>query len=133
MTYSPSRDMASVIENDSSSQWVFGTNLFISMLPSTPDVAVGLLDSSGGSNNDMNKDEHVFSVQIRVRGKVFGYETAYQHALAIYNLLEGYPTTDIQGTRYILIRAMGNVGFLQYDENDRPIFVMNFYGKRSVE
>lgn len=126
----PSKDIASLIEADSSQPWVFGTNMFVSLMPPKPDEAVGIIDSGGANDMSLYKAEQVFTIQITVRGKSYGYESASKNAISIYNLLDGYPTIVIGGSRYILIRGMSNVGLLQYDENDRPILVMNFIGKR---
>ena len=112
----------------------FGEDIFISREPAEPENCVTIYDT-GGDNQDPKfaLDEAYF----QVRSRNLDYATGYQKLEAIKLELEGKPETLIRDpdnpdnntnllVTYLGIWAYTNIAFVQYDQNDRVIFVLNF-------
>lgn len=104
---------------------IYETNLFISVLPDSPDECVGIFDS-GGLTPEVNYTYEYCDLQIRVRGNIFCYKNSYILAKNISSYLHGKTERTINLTRYILIKMITEPVFLGLDENKRPLFSINF-------
>ena len=123
----PSVDMKDLMDGDSSLGLSFGVDLFVSEIPETPGLAVGLYDY-GGLAPEVNYNYERPNVQVLVRGtKLSGaYVTAHKKGQAIRDFLIAQRNPIINGARYIGIWALSDVSFLGYDENHRPQVTVNF-------
>ena len=123
----PSVDIKDVIDNATS--LIFGTNLFISTMPSSPDNCICLYDTGGfpQERHDYEKP----TIQIRIRNK--SYLNGYNQARDLKYLLStgDYNNSTINGTRYILIKNTSDVLYLGKDDNNRFQFTINFQIHRS--
>lgn len=122
---SPSEDIKDILDGQSSLALAFRTNLFVSEMPPKPDECVAVYDT-GGENPQPNYTYERPTVQVRVRGAKGDYEDAYALAEAIRNILNGMHDEEVGGTRYIGIWAMGDILFVGYDDNHRPLLTINF-------
>jgi len=121
----PATDIATLLDGVSGTGLAQGTNLFVSVLPETPDAIVAVFDYSG-SDPEQNFEYWRPSVQVRVRGAREDYETVYQLAIAIRAYLVALHNTTIGDTRYIGIWAKGDIMSLGRDNNNRPELSINF-------
>lgn len=108
-----------------------GSNLFVSVLPESPDAIVAIFDYSG-EDPEQNIEYWRPSVQVRVRGAREDYETAYQLAMNIKALLVASHNITIGDTRYIGIWSKGDIISLGRDNNQRPELSMNFQIHRTT-
>jgi hypothetical protein len=123
---SPAKDIATILESSSSALGlVLGTDLFVFEEPSSPDEVVTIYDT-GGIAPHPNYEYLSPSVQIRVRGKKFDTQGAYTICEGIRNVLHGLINQIIGGARYVQILAMGDIISLGFDENNRPVYTVNF-------
>lgn len=121
----PATDIVALLDGASALGLTQGTDLFISVLPESPDAAVAAFDYSG-EDPEWNVEYWRPSVQVRVRGAREDYETAYQLAIAIRNYLMASHNTVVNGTKYIIIGAKGDIHYLGRDANARPELSLNF-------
>jgi len=66
------------------------------------------------------------SVMIRVRGAANGYQSARVKAQAVKDALLGITSQTLNGDKWVAINAIGDINNLGFDDNDRPIFSLNF-------
>jgi len=107
---------------------VFQTNLFLVSMPNTPDACVGVFDSPG-MPPDLSYNVYDLeypSVQVRVRGDIFGYEAAWNKAKEVKDCLHGKANETWNGTYYLLIACSAEIMFVYVDENNRPVLSVNF-------
>lgn len=122
-----SEDIKDLLEDSSGvAGLVFGTNLFVGTMPTTPDSCVGLYDTGGPPPDEMISGLFYPTFQVRVRGAVGGYKTAYELAQSIRDNLHQRTGEAINGVTYVHIFATTDVLYIGKDENDRPLFSVNF-------
>lgn len=106
-----------------------GTNLFLSKMPETPDVAVCIYETAGFSpmmtfgSTAIQFDKP--GVQIAVRAGRDAYATARDLAVALRTLVAGIVDTTVGGKRILRVEASGSVYSLSPDDLDRPRVVFN--------
>ncbi len=101
-----------------------------SRMPTTPDALVAILDQAGSPPEDLIA-YYKPMVQVLVRGGPAQYQTTYQRAQTIHNLLHCYGPAEVNNTRYIGIWATSDIIPLGYDSSNRPAFSLNFMVHRS--
>jgi hypothetical protein len=121
----PSVDIVDMLEADSALGLVFATNLFIGKEPIEPDDCVTVYDTAGFAPQ-ITFDSALYSypsVMIRVRAK--HYTDAWDMINEIKVLLHGRAQETWNGTLYSVIEVVSDPGLIDYDENNRPRFMMN--------
>jgi hypothetical protein len=123
----PSVDIKDLLIANGTLGLTLGTNLFVSEIPETNALAVGVYDYPG-EGPELEYTYERPNVQVQVRGgKVGGaYVAAHQMAQRIRDVLIAQRRPVINGARYILITCLSDVGFVGYDENHRPQLTVNF-------
>jgi hypothetical protein len=123
----PSEDIKDILESSSAGMGLtFGTDLFISSIPSTPDLCVGIYDT-GGFDPVPNYDYFRPTVQLRIRGKKeSGYREAWKLAETIRDVLMAIHNETWNDTKYVGIWVEADVFFVGYDDNKRPLLTVNF-------
>lgn len=66
------------------------------------------------------------SAMVRVRGAPHGYTAARAKAQVVKDTLLGLESQDIDGDRWVSVRMIGDLNELGFDDNDRPMFTLNF-------
>jgi hypothetical protein len=102
-----------------------GWHISISKLPLEPDTAIAVV-ATGGLPPNPKFLLNFPSVQVQVRGKQSGYQAASTKVRQVQDALLGYPGGVLQGDTWRSITAIGDVAWLGYDTNDRPMFSVNF-------
>ncbi len=102
-----------------------GTNMFLGSMPPSPAVCVALREAGGApaewTHQGVAWERPVIQVIVRHTSYSAGralIEQAYQSLLALKN-------TTIGGIRYYNAEPMSPPSMLEFDENDRPILVVN--------
>lgn len=121
----PSKDIAGILAATSSVALTAGTDLFTNIMPETPDACVSVYDS-GGDPPEPSFTYKYPTVQVRIRGDKGDQSPAYAQAEACQDALNGTENYTINSTRYIGIWGVGDIMFIGYDDNNRPIFTVNF-------
>lgn len=103
----------------------FGTDIFISKIPDTPDVCYCIYDT-GGMDPESQYEYDRPTVQVLCRGANGGYRAAWLAAKDVRDVLHGVSNETWNSTRYIGVWCMGDVLFAGYDESERPLFTINF-------
>ena len=124
---SVSDDIMSILEAESSLGLTFGTDLFIGHEPSTPNNTVTIYDTGGQSPQlTFNRDEKYEYPSIQIRVRNVSYPDAWEIINDIKDVLHGRAHETWGGSYYSLIRCFSDVGFLDWDNNKRARFVVNF-------
>lgn len=125
---SPAEDISTILVLSSSVTGLTeGTDLFISREPSKPDVVVSIFDTGGGEPQSTAERYEFPTVQVRSRGTaITGYADAYAKLELIKLALHKFANQTIGGTKYIGIWASSDIIPLGYDDNNRPMFSLNF-------
>lgn len=109
-----------------------GWSVHLSCLPDdgqTPDTCIACYDKGG-----VDPEPHDIlrpSVQVLVRGDVFGYRAAWTKAAEIRDALHERVNETWNGTRYIQIMCRGDIIDMGYDEKNRPMLSVNFEVQRT--
>lgn len=102
-----------------------GWNISLGRHPSTPNTSIACVDTGG-----ITPFPHLLlnrpSVQILVRGDLNGYQAADAKIRAAVDALLGIPAQTLNGDWWQGITQRGDVSFLGFDENSRPLFSANF-------
>lgn len=106
-----------------------GTNLFLSRMLETPDVAVTLYSSTAAPptyhfGGDGNPDLESPRLQVLVRHT--SYSSCASMAYDVFTELNQVSNTALSGTTYLRIAAVDSPTFLERDRNDRVIFTTNY-------
>jgi hypothetical protein len=122
----PSTDIIEILVSSTKGlDLIFGTNLFQTFMPETPNFCVSVNDS-GGYDPQSNYVYEKPTIQILVRGKLWGYTAAYAQIKEIHNVLHDLHGEVWGGSKYIGIWTQGCVLPLGYDNNNRPMLSLNF-------
>lgn len=105
--------------------------IYVSKEPDEPHGVVTLYDKGGVSSNPKwILDEP--TVRVRIRGDIMKYRTTWTKAEAVKNALLGITPQTVNGTKYIGIVQLGDIIFLGYDDNNRPVFTTTWRVIREV-
>lgn len=127
-----SKDIAKIIEDSGLFTLDQGHNLFYSRLPSQPQNCVAVADNPGGEPmltlDKDTSDYYYSSVTVYVRD--VSYDEGYTLVFQIMQYLHAQSQIVIGTTYYALIRALSDPQLFGYDDNDRPVFLVNFEVQR---
>ncbi len=123
----PSEDIADMLAADSSLALAAGIDLFIGREPAKPNDVVTIFDTPGRpAMLTFTKGENYYypSIQIRIRNT--DYRTGMNLANDIKESLHGRGPELWNGTTYTLIRCNSDAALLDWDDNERARFIINF-------
>ena len=129
----PCKDIASMLNDESSLGLTLMTDLFYSHMPPEKSGIVGanivsVMDNGGGEPmlqlQKADSDYYFPSVNVQVRNNDF--DSGYAQIFAIYQFLHGTSDVVIDSTLYTLVKAINDPQPLHRDQNRRYIFVVNF-------
>ncbi len=110
---------------------VFGTDLFAMAWDEEVDAQTLVMDQMGNSSALKEVYENP-NFQILVRGeKGADINISYGIIRATHEFLIEQPSTIINGEDYLEFEPLGTIGPLGRDENDRPVWSMNYYTFRN--
>ena len=132
----PSYDIMEILEAYGESSGLgldFAIDLFIGKEPDKPNNCVTIYDTPGfppylGIGGETGYEYP--SVQIRVRN--IDQMNGWAQAEAIKNVLHGKNHTTVNGTLYTVIICSSGPTLLDWDDNGRARFIMNFNLQRRV-
>jgi len=126
----PSYDIAEVLEAYGESSGLgldYATDLFIGKEPDKPNDCVTIFDTPGYPPYLSISGETGYeypSIQIRVRS--IKYTTGWALIEAIKTVLHGMNQTTVNGTLYTVIYCSSGPALLDWDDNGRVRFIINF-------
>jgi len=113
----------------SASVAVPGVNLFIGILPETPDTCVGLYEYAGAQPlevfQNMGETLERPSIQVIVRATRNDYPTARQLIEDVRDTLTDITDETIGGVRFLRVNPISSINAVGTDENDRPEFTLS--------
>jgi hypothetical protein len=127
----PSVDVAAILEAESSLDLTFADNLFVGREPAAPDNCVTIFDTTGGPpQHTLAKGEDYYYDGVNIRVRNNSYTIGYNLALDIVRTLHGIAQETWNGTLYSMIKAINTPAMLDWDDNDRCRFTINFEMQR---
>ena len=125
---SPSEDIKDMLVADTSLSLVFASDLFIAVEPTIPKNCVTIFDTLGRQPQltltGKGKDYFYPAVQIRVRNT--SYVTGWALIQNIRTSLHGRAQKTYNGAWYSAIFCSSGPAMLDWDENSRVRFIINF-------
>ncbi|MFA5935006.1 MAG: minor capsid protein [Candidatus Paceibacterota bacterium] len=125
-----SKDIVTILEDESSLGLTFPTNLGTGKEPTSPSNTVTIFDTGGQPPQltlDIKGLEYP-SVQIRVRN--INYQTGWALIESIKTVLHGLSQVTVNGTLYSVIYCASGPALLDWDDNSRARFIINFSAAR---
>ena len=104
---------------------ISGWQIEIGAMPDQPDNIIYISDTGGLPANPKWLLDFP-SLQVVVRGTVGTYLDTFREAKAVKDLLLGVDSQDISGDRWVSITLVSDLGSIGRDEDDRPMFSVNF-------
>lgn len=101
-----------------------GWGIFVGKLPETPHTAI-LVNTTGGKSPFPHLLLNFPSVQIVVRGASNNLQDAYNKISACVDALLGMGSQTVNSDVWRSCTQMGDIAFLGYDENQRPLHSAN--------
>jgi hypothetical protein len=106
-----------------------GTNLYIGLMPNSPDVCVALYEYAGEQPLEVLRDDSATlerpSVQVMVRASRNDYPTARALMVSVRNTLTAIADETISGVRFLRVAPQSSINAVGTDENDRPLFTLS--------
>ena len=128
----PSVDIADLLVlSDSGLDLIQGTDLFIGQEPESPNECATIYDRPGFAPENIVETYDKPGFMIRIRGEKNDYIGAYKIAQDIKAYLHKIANQTVNSTRYIGIWAEGDANLIGYDDNNRPVFTLNFICHRA--
>lgn len=107
-----------------------GTNLFLAVMPESPDACVAVYENAGNRPHfTMGNDPWAIDrplIQVICRAARSDYPTARNNAEAIRALLSAVTEQTLSGVPIMRIESQGSVTPMGEDENQRPMVSVNF-------
>lgn len=118
-----SQSIKDLLEADSKgAEWT----IEIGVMPDTPNAIVVIADTGQGADPNPKWLLDFPTVQVMIRGAVSSYTVTWAVYKAVKDILLGATSQTINDDRFVAINITGDLGFIGRDENNRPLFSVNF-------
>lgn len=108
------------------------TNIFLTIMPDTPDLCVLLVEDNGtGPTHTFGASAYAIQrprIRAFVRGARNDYPTARAKAVAVRNSLGAIRNETISGVSFLTVTATSDLYPVSRDGDDRPILGVDFVG-----
>lgn len=113
----------------SASVAIAGTDLFLGLMPNSPDECVALYEYAGAQPLEVMVDNAATlerpSVQVMTRAGRNDYPTARALMIAVRDALTQITDETISGETFLRVSQISSINALGVDENDRPRFTLS--------
>jgi len=114
----------------SASVAVPGTDLFLGLMPTSPDECVAIYEYSGAAPLEVLVDNDATlerpSVQVMTRASRNDYPTARALMVEVRDALSAITDETISGVRFLRVQPLTSINALGVDDNERPRFTLSF-------
>jgi len=119
-------DIKDMLEAESGSGFVFGTNLFIGQEPDKPNECTTIFDTPGMPPQlSLSRESYRYeSIQVRVRSNT--YPGGWEIVNRVMALLHGRAGEEWNDAYYSIIYVSSGPALLDWDNNQRVRFIINF-------
>ncbi len=97
----------------------------VGKLVSSPDKVAVFYDTGGQNPNPRWLVDYVM-VQCIVRALPNDYGAGWTKIREIRDYWLGFESADLAGERWVSVSCQGDIGFINYDDKERPTFSVNF-------
>lgn len=127
----PSVDIKDILESSQHAVGTFGTDIFVGMMPKAPDACICIYDTGSWRQPETGFSCQYPTIMVKIRGPRGNYTTGYAKAKEVFDALHATYNETWNSTLYVFIIAIQDPFFIGYDENNRPLFSVNFRIERS--
>jgi len=124
MINSSAKDIAILLQDELELE--FSKDLFVGREPATVCPCVTIFDTPGSPPMLALTGENYEYPSIQIRVRHSSYELGYHLINEIENTLHGRALIDMEDFLYTLIQSVGSPQMLDWDENNRVRFIVNF-------
>lgn len=114
---------------NSASVAVTASNMFIGLMPTTPDRCIALYEYAGSPPIEVMVDNAATlerpSVQIITRGSRNDYPSARALIESARDVLTNISNEEISGVTFLRVNQISSINALGVDDNDRPRFSLS--------
>jgi len=123
-TATPAKDWATFLASSPNRLGQLGKGIFYNAQPEQPDECLSVFEFAGPPSSQSHGGIAFkrFNIQIQSRGKPTDSDKAQERAVKAYDKIVGVKEYTIDGRTYAWITDTLQVGLLNRDRNDRPIF-----------
>ena len=102
-----------------------GSNLFVSFLPTSPDIAVAIYESSGQDDLALGGPVMYRTADLQVITRGLTYPNTEALALSVHNLLNKLNIT-VNSQKYLSFSPVARPVLIDRDQTDRYVFSGNY-------
>lgn len=114
---------------NSASIAISASNMFIGLMPSTPDRCVAIYEYAGAQPLEVLTDNTATlerpSIQIMTRGARNDYPSARSLMVSIRDNLTEITNETLSGVTFLRVNQISSINALGVDENERPRFTLS--------
>ena len=114
---------------NSASIAISASNMFIGVMPSTPDRCVALYEYAGAQPLEVLSDNTATlerpSIQIMTRAARNDYPTARALMVSIRDNLTDITNETLSGVAFLRVNQISSINAIGVDENERPRFTLS--------
>jgi len=126
-----SEDIKDMLEAESSLGLTFATNLFIGREPTEPNDCTTIYDTTSmAPSSTLSQGEEYYNDAAQIRVRNTDYLTGWALINDIMDSLHGRAQETWSVTLYMDIMSASGPAMLQWDDNNRVIFIANLQCKR---
>lgn len=122
---SPADTAGNLLETAQVVKGTTGWAIRIGKQSDTPHQLVAMYDTGGQTPNPKWAVDFL-TIQALVRAGPNEYNICWQKAREVRDALLGLESQDIDGDRWVSITCQGDIGFVGYDDKERPTCSVNF-------
>lgn len=115
-----------------SGKFALGTNLFLSLLPETPDVCMAVYEQGGGPPVFTFGTTQIVQPTMQVITRHTSYETGRTDAQELFEIFVDLAEQTINSVKYHRIEPVSSPALFQRDNNNRVLFTTNFTVMREL-
>lgn len=104
---------------------ISGWTTEIGVMPKTPDKVIMISDTGGPTPNPKWLLDFP-TIQVMVRAGTNGYLIGWAEAKAVKDILLGCDSRNVNDDRWVAVNIASDLAFIGRDENERPLFSINF-------
>lgn len=113
-----------------------GTNLYLSMMPDTPDICAALYslttDSPYFTMNGSNSQPVLENPRIQLYVRHSSYATGEALVYTTWKQMTEVSNDTLSGVNYLRLQALGSPEFLERDDNHNVIFHATFQAMKAL-
>jgi hypothetical protein len=124
--------LTTVYADSYSGKYALGTNLFLSLLPETPDTCMAAFEAGGVGPLLTFGATSVTQPELQIMVRNPSYEAGRSDSQELFEIFVDLAGVTVNDKTYLRISPVAMPALIQRDQNGRSIFSMNFSVTRPI-